>query len=82
MTRVVGAGLSCQHLPPRGFNGDRPQSLEDVLDCGKQPNIVATCEKTVVSYAQITLRISLLEIPLEPDDKPLFFYLGVVSRLR
>lgn len=35
----------------------------------------------MVSYAQITLRISLLETPLEPDDKSLFFYLGVVSRL-
>ena len=35
--------MSCQHFPLRGSNGDKLK-LKDVLNCGKQSNIAATCE--------------------------------------
>ena len=41
--------------------------LKDVLNCGKQSNIVATCEKQWSGVLK-SLRISLLQIPLEQDS--------------
>ena len=41
--------------------------LKDVLNCGKQSNIVATCEKQWSGMLK-SLRISLLQIPSEQDS--------------